>query len=449
MIFIVIISLFILKGILLIVLAFMQELCFSQIIIENTKEIIKKVRKLDKTEKEIIIKQELTSKIDNSNEALKLIFANIIIITSIIFTIYVYSALMIIESSWNMIYIIIGFGLSIIIIILGITLNVKFKDYYDKLAFLISKILGPTDEKLILDGVKAITNKIQEKIKSKIMYLLKLASSVMLVIVLMAYIIAAKSINFDDRISYVYHFNHVLEIFLLLPQFATLSHNHVLISNLGASIENMFNKELDDIKIEKIQFNSNWTLEIHGWSLNTFTIICKESYALLGDNASKLLKELGGIITYSHGHVKMNHHILSQGFRLLLPYTIYISSNNLLPGRKIVGEILSDIQENTIENLMDVVELKASVFMFRETRSLNHEEIQKLRIMISLAKLEKGYFELLLLDNIDIGIQTIPAARIVQRILYNYRNRYTILMYSDKQEIVRLLATQIRISNVN
>jgi ABC-type iron transport system FetAB ATPase subunit len=436
----------------------MQEWCNAHIAIANTRATLQHIYLLPYSTQEELSHRNISITIENGTEALKLLFANVSTCISILVTIYLYSLIMALDSAWNLPYIAVGISLASLVLIRGLhrLSEIKYSsNIYEKLSDLVGKTLDPSinhDDGKLLSRVEILLDRVHKIIRSRVVLLLRLASTAVLLFVLSAYVMAGRSIDFNSRTSYGYYLNQVLDIYLLLPQFVSLAYNSVIIEMQSTSLE--FILSLSKRVVEaSIMLPRKWSIEIadlqhNGVILSPFKFLSLECIGLVGDRANVrcLLEIMAGLIEPDSLQLYMNGKLVSGGFSSFRDSTIRVTTTTSLP-RGTVEESFEMQNGDTIDKITELLEL-VELPLSHRTCNVNHLSISErncLQLARNLLRIDTNNYKIILLDDIDSGLSSDHVERILQRIIQRYSNSSTIFINSCRPKMLQFATRKVNI----
>lgn len=435
----------------------MQEWCNAHIAIANTRATLQHIYLLPYSTQQELSHCNIALTIENGSEALKLLFANVSICISILVTIYLYSLIMALDSAWNLPYIAIGISLASFVIIRGLRSLPELKyssSIYDKLSNLVGKTLDPSinhDDGKLLNRVEVLLERVHKIIRTRVVLLLRLASTAVLLFVLSAFVMAGRSIDFNSRTSYGYYLNQVLDIYLLLPQFVSLAYNSVIIEMQSASLE--FIMTLPKRVAEAcITIPKKWCIEIADMQHNKivfspFKFSSGSCIGFTGDhvNVKFILEIMAGLIQPDRLQLYMNNKLIPSGFMSLRDSSIHVTTTTSLPRGTVEEsfEMQNGDTDDKITELLELVELPVNC-RTRNVIHLSNDEHNRLQLARNLLRIDTNNYKIILLDNVDNDLSNIQAKRILHRVIQRYSNN-AIFINSCKPEILKLASHVIHI----
>lgn len=457
--FIVTMCLYVAQTLSSVALSQMQEWCNSHIAIANTRATLHHIYLLPYSTQEELSYRNIAIIIDDGNDSLKMLFANVTTCISILTTVYLYSLVMVIDSPWNIPYIGTGIAISSFVLVWGIRRASKLQvssNIYEQISGLIGRSFDYSvnhEGLILLARVKKLTERSQSIIRTCVILLLRLASAAVLLFVLSAYVMASRSIDFSSRTSYGYYLNQVLDIYLLLPQFVSLAYNSVMIEMKSSSLN--FILALPKRSSQKsITLPKNWNIEIADLRHNSlivpsFRFTDGERIGIISDNSGVFMEIIAGLLAPIRAKVYLNGKNLGDDFASLREFSTHVNTSAVLP-RGTFRESFEMLNGEISDRLNEVLELVELSEYDRDCNVMHMSlgERNRLQLARNLLRIELYDYKIVLLDDIDSGLSVEQATRIIKRILLRYGDSSmsrAILLGSCRREILELATKCIKV----
>jgi ABC-type iron transport system FetAB ATPase subunit len=300
--------------------------------------------------------------------------------------------------------------------------------------------------------------------RSYILFQLLTCYRAALILIPGGYVTVAPLIDFNDLGSLTYHIYMIVDLIFQFNQFLIVASNMVdiMVGNVQlkrimcASLRPYRNQNSLPELFEIRASHMCWFDEDHNESEIAEWRLCSGDTWLVdgeGTQATTFMRTLAGLLPMHRGQILLNGKVAHSGWEELRNVTLYATTDAPLP-RGTVSESFTllerdgecDVDDDIMSRCLDTVELNGK--LDNDVVTLSGGEKSRLHIARNLYRAHRSLstpypVRLLLLCDIDRGIDSARAVRIVERILTNLH--VTTIAIAHKSDVRSLFKQQLQL----
>jgi ABC-type lipoprotein export system ATPase subunit len=421
--------------------------CSAVIHRENRRRLLEHISQLPFEQIEQLNSAKLPLVIDSTNTGLELLIYNYTLLAYITVNIHIFAVISITKRFSNIFYLVAGCAAAGWIIWTAVDRYFKKescsgRDTANTISNSLQLVYDATvngEDVALLNTISAAVDREEIARADKTAFFATAYLKAYVALLLAGFAIMQRNVDFSSVASYTANIFILLDLGHSLEYYQKICRHNLTIDATFPFIKHVFGLSKRE-NIAQIVLPSKWTIQMNGLAIIRDGFSLRQSsqqrfnhndHVLVtgssGSGKTTLLKVVAGLSIPDSIKLELDGALIDSGWAAFREQTAYMYQNPVVPIGN-VGELIgSDMQ--LVMMALEAVELGSHV---NDTvQNLSGGERSRFQLAKNIYRVYKGDLRVLIMDEVDQGLDRKRAIRIVQRVLDMFHDRFVLLITHD------------------